>query len=296
MSASTHVAMEMAGPGIPPGPVERMVPVPAANEAVVRVHASSIGTFDRIYIIDLHGNAKKKERTPDGGEDQNVFDIEQGVAISIFVKKKGLRTGVYHSELWGSRLSKYRATANMKIDGVEWQTVEPIAPDFSFIPQDREFAAAYQKFYSVPEIFAPIGDPAPGFATQQDEFAISFAKEEAIDKVVRFLATPDEVAARRLFRLCSQSQWLYENAKKELPTVDLTSAAKRILYRPLDMRWTIWNSNVAVHRRERLSYHLLLDNIGLITSRQAGAIGSDAFEAVGVCESPGRAKLFPARW
>ncbi|MCB0605739.1 MAG: N-6 DNA methylase, partial [Saprospiraceae bacterium] len=45
-------------------------------------------TFDKIYILDLHGNAKKKETAPDGSIDQNVFDIMQGVSINIFVKKK----------------------------------------------------------------------------------------------------------------------------------------------------------------------------------------------------------------
>ncbi|WP_258864419.1 type ISP restriction/modification enzyme [Helicobacter sp. MIT 01-3238] len=43
-------------------------------------------TFDKIYILDLHGNAKKKEKSPDGSKDDNVFDIQQGVCISVFVK------------------------------------------------------------------------------------------------------------------------------------------------------------------------------------------------------------------
>jgi predicted helicase len=43
-------------------------------------------SFDKIYILDLHGNAKKKEVCPDGSADQNVFDIMQGVSINIFIK------------------------------------------------------------------------------------------------------------------------------------------------------------------------------------------------------------------
>ncbi len=45
-------------------------------------------SFDKIYVIDLHGNAKKKEVSPDGSPDKNVFDIQQGVAIVIGVKVK----------------------------------------------------------------------------------------------------------------------------------------------------------------------------------------------------------------
>jgi len=43
-------------------------------------------TFDEIYVMDLHGNSKKKEVTPDGSPDKNVFDIQQGVAVAIMVK------------------------------------------------------------------------------------------------------------------------------------------------------------------------------------------------------------------
>ena len=45
-----------------------------------------LNTFDKIYILDLHGNARKKEKSPDGSKDDNVFDIMQGVCISVFVK------------------------------------------------------------------------------------------------------------------------------------------------------------------------------------------------------------------
>ena len=45
-------------------------------------------TFDQIYVIDLHGNTKKKEISPDGSKDENVFDIQQGVSISLMLKQK----------------------------------------------------------------------------------------------------------------------------------------------------------------------------------------------------------------
>lgn len=52
-----------------------------------RMRESLMETFDKIYILDLHGNSKKKETAPDGSKDENVFDIQQGVSINIFVKK-----------------------------------------------------------------------------------------------------------------------------------------------------------------------------------------------------------------
>lgn len=47
---------------------------------------SLLDSFDTIYVLDLHGNTKRKEAAPDGSRDENVFDIQQGVAIGIMVK------------------------------------------------------------------------------------------------------------------------------------------------------------------------------------------------------------------
>ena len=57
------------------------------NPVFRRMRQSLIETFDDIYILNLHGNSKKKEKNPDGSEDKNVFDIQQGVSIGIFVKE-----------------------------------------------------------------------------------------------------------------------------------------------------------------------------------------------------------------
>ncbi len=71
---------------------------------------SLMQTFTDIYLVDLHGNANKKEQTPEGGKDENVFDIRQGVSIGIFVKEPG-KDGpakVHHTDLWGLREGKYQ--------------------------------------------------------------------------------------------------------------------------------------------------------------------------------------------
>jgi predicted helicase len=82
------------------------------------------------------------------------------------------------------------------------------------------------------------------------------------------LATASEAEARQLFTLCSQSQWNYQRAKRELADESWRTQATPILYRPFDVRWTIWNSNIAVHRRERVNSHLLKSNIALLLPKQ----------------------------
>lgn len=247
---------------------------------------SLMRSFDQIYVLDLHGNAKKKECAPDGSDDQNVFDIEQGVAISLFVKHKGATKGVFHADLWGRRLDKYRTAADLGLKNVTWKKLEPAAPNFLLVPYNNDLAEVYRKFWSVPEIFSPNGDPAPGIVTTHDEFAISFSAAEASDKVKKFLQTHDEDEARNIFRLCTQKQWSYEDSKKNLPLINLREKIVSVLYRPFDIRWTVWDSHVAVHRRERVMQHMLQDNSAIVISRQFSVIGESDFDAAWASSTP----------
>lgn len=247
------------------------------NPTFKGMRKSLMQTFDQIYIIDLHGNTKKKESSPDGGEDQNVFDIQQGVAITFFVKKNGLEKGIWHTDVWGGRQAKYQACATGQFASIPWQKLTPSDPLHLFKPWDETTARSYQEFWSVPAIFAPIGDPAPGIVTTHDQFAISFSGNEAIEKVERLLATETEAEARQLYRLCSQSQWSYDATKKELADDSWRSKSVEILYRPFDTRWTIWDRHVAVHRRERVMSHMLRQNLALLTARSNKSSTPDHF-------------------
>ena len=91
-------------------------------------------TFNQMYFINLHGNAKMKEKTPEGDKDENVFDIEQGVAISIFVKKKGVEPKIFYTDFWGSRQRKYNNSLEETIKSIEWKTLNPNSPTYLFQP------------------------------------------------------------------------------------------------------------------------------------------------------------------
>ena len=233
-------------------------------------------TFDRIYVLDLHGNAKKKDVSPDGSPDRNVFDIMQGVAIIIAVKHrsnqredKPLAT-VYHGDLWGSRDSKYQNLWEGSPATLIANDVSPELPPWRFKPTDKALEAAYQEGFPVGDLFALNGRPAPGIVTTHDEFAISWTASEAAEKVERLLATVNEADARRQFRLCTQSQWNYAVAKSALANGDWQKATVPITYRPFDIRQTIYDPNVAVHRRERFSHHMRdVENLALVTCRQS---------------------------
>lgn len=218
-------------------------------------------TFDRIYVLDLHGNSNKKEVSPDGSPDKNVFDIMQGVAIIIAVKRaKGSGTkspaSVLHGDLWGDREGKYQRLWGSTTGELAVQDVTPETSPWRFKPTDKVLEAAYQAGFSVADLFSPNGRPAPGIVTTHDEFAISWNADEAAEKVKRLLATANEAEARQQFRLCSQNQWNYAAAKLALADDTWKQAITPIAYRPFDTRYTIYNPHVAVHRRQRVMSHM----------------------------------------
>ncbi|MCE3004035.1 MAG: N-6 DNA methylase [Xanthomonadaceae bacterium] len=242
------------------------------NPTFMDMRRSLLRSFDTLYLLDLHGNSKKKERAPDGGPDENVFDIQQGVAIGIFVRKAGTRetttvTKVFKADLFGTRTEKYAVLDATDVTNTEWTELAPGPPGQLFVAQDAELLREYEAGWSLRDIFAVNGDPAPGIVTTHDDFAISWTQEEAAAKVERFLATTSEEEARELFKLCSQDQWRYERAKAELSDGGWRDRIVPILYRPFDLRWTIFDRNIAVHRRERASVHMLQPNVCICASR-----------------------------
>jgi len=262
---------------------------------------SLMQTFDEIRLLDLHGNAKKKERAPDGGKDENVFDIQQGVAIGLFVKRRGAGRDparVFHADLWGAREDKagggkYGWLAANDVETTEWTELAPKPPLYLFVPRDETLSEEYEAGWPIPRIFSPSGDPAPGIVTTHDQFAISWTQEEAEAKVERLLAIGSEAEARGLWRLCSQNQWQYHRAKRELADGAWRDRIEPVLYRPFDMRVTVFDRSVAVMHRERVMRHMLAGpNLGLCVGRAGQVVGSDDWDVAFVSATPSDFNLF----
>lgn len=92
-------------------------------------------TFDKIYVLDLHGNSKRQEN-PDGSNDENVFDIQQGVAIILLVKtgkkKKDVLGNVHRLDLWGEREKKNSILIKRALGSTKFERIKPDAPFFFF--------------------------------------------------------------------------------------------------------------------------------------------------------------------
>ena len=117
-----------------------------------------LSTFDKIYTINLHGNYKKKEVCPDGSPDENVFDIQQGVSINLFIKtgeKKASELGkVYYYDLYGKREEKYDFLTNTPFSEVKYQELQPVAPMYFFVPKDFGLMDEYEKGVSISSLFS----------------------------------------------------------------------------------------------------------------------------------------------
>jgi len=138
-----------------------------------QMRKSLLESFDNIYIIDLHGNAKKKEVCPDGSKDDNVFDIMQGVSINIFVKKGDNKklARVRHCDLYGRREAKYNFLDEKSLETIAWQELECKEPNYFFVPKDFSNQTDYEKGFKIDELFEVLSS---GIKTHCDNELVSY--------------------------------------------------------------------------------------------------------------------------
>ncbi|MCX8089370.1 MAG: N-6 DNA methylase [Verrucomicrobiae bacterium] len=237
-------------------------------------------SFDEIYLLDLHGNAKKKETVPDTGEpDKNVFDIQQGVAIGIFVKwpealrakkKKGDLAVVHHAHLWGAqRQRKYEWLERHHVRNTRWTVLEPSAPHYLFIPQSARRRREYERGWKITEMM-PVH--SLGITAGRDHFTIAFTREELRRRLIRFVTLAPE-SARLEFGLGPDSRdWKVELAQRDLQRNPSPQRIRPILYRPFDVRFTCYSGvSRGFHcmARHDVMRHFLppSGNLGLSTTR-----------------------------
>ncbi len=226
-------------------------------------------TFEKIYVLDLHGSSRKKELNK---EDKNVFDIQQGVAISIFVRKSENKTGlgvVYHSELYGSREAKYEILSETEIEKVKWKNIEYNDPYYFFVPKDFGLEEQYKNGVSLTEIFHEYNS---GIQTKRDDTTVQFSKKD-IKKVIDDFQTLSDLEIRSKYQLPEDGRdWKVEWAKEDLSK---KYSIEQILYRPFDVRYTAYSGNskgFIAYPREKTNVNVVgRDNITLLSSRSMPA-------------------------
>ncbi len=228
-------------------------------------------TFGEIFVFNLHGSTKKKQVPPDGRKDENVFDIQQGVALLLCVKNKGWKKNaqIFYADLWGDRESKYELLNSTDITETKWQKLKPASPFYFFVPHDAGLKSEYEKGWQVTDIFPLNG---VGAVMARESLTVAFEQDDLWKRLQKFTSL-SVAEARSAFGLGEDARdWKVETAQDDLLS---TGPNKKkivpMLYRPFDSRWTYYTGKskgfYASACSNVLSHLLSRKNLGLVTSR-----------------------------
>lgn len=229
-----------------------------------------LNSFNRIYVLNLHGSSLKKEKAPNGSKDENVFDIRPGVAITLFVKSRSFKDKkVFYAELFGKREVKYHWLDRHNITNVEWKLLKPESPNYLFIPEDYSLRSEYDGYWKITDIF-PVYNI--GIVTARDALTIRWTPEELWHTVSRLVTLNPELA-RDTYNLGKDSidwkvEWAQRDLKESGPSRERVIA---ILYRPFDTRYTYYtgkSSGFHCRPRSETMNNMLQENLGLVFHRR----------------------------
>lgn len=192
-------------------------------------------TFNDIYILDLHGNTKKKETSPDGSKDVNVFDIQQGVSIAIFIRGRDKKNGlgnIYHSDLYGKRQFKFDELEKGTFGNLPWNKIKSESPSYYFLPKDFKSSVEYKKGFPLSKLFRVY---TSGIETQKDSLAIQFHKVD-MEKVVSDFNLLNSDDLRKKYSIKDSRDWTLNEAMRDVNENQMIT--DNILYRPFDFRFT----------------------------------------------------------
>jgi len=221
-------------------------------------------TYDKIYTIDLHGNSKKKESAPDGSADINVFDIQQGVSINLFVKTGKKKTNelgkVLHYDLFGKREFKYDFLNKNSIKTINYKELPNVAPMYFMVQKDFEAQALYEKGFSVSKLFS-INNV--GIVTSRDSFVIDEKKPSLSKRMADFFILEKDLLKSK-YGLKENKSWKIDDVKKQALEFEPDDIYK-ISYRPFDNRFLYYNNDFVERSRTEVMQHFIKgENIGLV--------------------------------
>ncbi|WP_441731847.1 type ISP restriction/modification enzyme [Helicobacter pylori] len=204
---------------------------------------SLLECYDELYILNLHGNARKKEKTPQGADDDNVFNIKQGVSINLFVKKAQItKQKIHYYDVYGERAEKYAFLAQNDLNSIEWLELTPREPFYLLLPLETPLLDEYEQGFSVQKMFQVGGT---GICSKRDHVVFHKNKESLLELLKDF-STLEPNELRRKYDIGNDSRdWRLEYAIREVKT-NIKRLEEYIVlcqYRPFDYRWTYYTPN-----------------------------------------------------
>jgi hypothetical protein len=244
---------------------------------------SLMNSFDEVFVLDLHGNRRKREVTPSGARDENVFDIEQGVSILLAVKvgaglapaREGVnpsptsrKTAVFRADLRGNRKAKLRWLSARQVGSTPWTELHPRGPAYLFVERDARLEELYVRGIPLPEIFP---EHSVGVLTARDAFVMDFELGRLRERVIHLRKgllprdlVPDEYPR-------DTGSWkLAEAVRRAGEDAAWETRFTEILFRPFDLRHVFYADYLVERPRQRVMGHLLRgSNLALVVPRQS---------------------------
>lgn len=236
---------------------------------------SFLKTYDKIYSLNLHGNSKKKEVVPDGSIDVNVFDIMQGVSVSLFVKtgrkKPSELSKVFQFDLYGKREMKYNYLFENSIKSISWNELSPKTPNFFLVPKNFSSQKRYDKLTKIDDLFYLNG---VGICSKRDETAIKFSKKKLVEVLNDFKTlSAAKLKLKYKTEVTESRDKKLTYAKENIEKFGIDDKfLRQINYRPFDKKWTYFTNK----SRGFLAYpvyavmqHFTGKNLGLVVSKKS---------------------------
>ena len=199
-------------------------------------------TFDKIFVLNLHGNSMKNEVCPNGGKDENVFDIMVGTSINLFVKTGKKNNSeiaeVYYGDLWGQREEKYAYLLDTMFDKTKFDKLSLTGPFYFFVPKNDNGREEYDCGFRIDELMQT---QTMGFVTANDKLNISFTEQEQADKIHDLLEMNEDDWRVKYARAKDARDWTYLTARKDAQS--FKNNTHRVSYRPFDTRYTYYTGN-----------------------------------------------------
>lgn len=250
--------MEVNGIGIV-GMITNNSFVDGITHRVMRRHL--LQTFENIYVLNLHGDSKKNEKAQDGGKDENVFDIQQGVAITLFIRKRNNKKDlgkVKYADLFGLRESKYITLNKSNYENVNWEPLDFDEFYYFFVPKDFSLKGDYTNGFSLTNLFHIY---SAGIKTKVDVISTDFDKENLSNRINLILTNkPPLKNLIEQYNLNSNTTWEYEKALK---AVFNKSKIRLFAYRPFDYRYIFFDNNFLSRSRKKVMENITKDNLAL---------------------------------
>ncbi len=261
------------------------------NPTFPGMRQSLMNTFNQMYFINLHGNAKMKEKTPEGGKDENVFDIEQGVAISILIKKKGLPQNIFYSDFFGSRKSKYTCSLEETIKSIKWKELTPNSPTYLFHPINEGLKEKHNQFWSLLKMFKL---SSSGIKTHRDHFAYDFDEEvlrKRISEYKNAKLSNKEIIEK--FNLEETSSFNLNKSRKKINEIKNENQCYQLCqYRPFDNRHLFFDESIIDRPRKEIMLNIQESNLAIITGRAGQVVGGDEWNLSFITDKIADVNLF----